>query len=122
MEFIRIVGADNDPRARRPGASRFGLALDAEDAASISLVGDRYAAFEGTTRFPTIRRRFAHVCAVWDHYVKVTDWLANQDVRIKQKGMLSRRIPAAFGRRGFPGGAASGSFSPARRRSPAARW
>jgi hypothetical protein len=102
-------------------ATYFGLAMDLNDGAGFRISGETFASYKGTTRFPTVRRRFArqmktgfemsrivarnNSCAVWDVYIRPTDWLANQDTRTKLRGTLGRCLPEAFGRRGWSPGA-----------------
>lgn len=114
-------------------ATWFGFAVSQDSGHSFFISGENYAAYEGRTGFPTVGRRYArkmrsgfeftryaarnNTCAVWDVYIRVTDWVANQDTRRKQRGTLNRCLPEAFGRRGYGPG---GSFSTSR--TTAVRW
>lgn len=114
-------------------ATWFGVAVDYGDGLGFQIETEKFASFEGTTHFPTVRRRYARVlrsgfifekrkvrnntCAVWDVYILTTDWQATQDTTVKQRGTLNRCVPEAFDRRGWGGGA---SFETARNK--AVRW
>jgi hypothetical protein len=101
-------------------ATYFGVAYDDGSGNGFRIDSEKYAAHEGNTTFPTVRRRYArkmrsgftfekrqarnNSCAVWDTYVLTTGWQGTQNVRQKQRGTLNRCIPEAFGNQGFLSG------------------
>lgn len=105
-------------------ATYFGIAYDDGSGNGFRIDSEKYAAYQGSTTFPTVRRRYArkmrsgftfekrqarnNSCAVWDTYVLTTGWQGTQNVRQKQSGTLNRCVPEAFGRQGFLAG---GRFS-----------